>query len=807
MRTIWVSAIFSLVLAATSGSANGAAPEFVALLNAGELGDAAFFDRFGTAVDIDGDVAVVGVPQDDVGDFSHAGSVYVYRRTLGVWSQEQKLVAPVAKINQRFGTAVAVDGTTLAVGAVGEGDGAINFSGAVFVFDRADGEWSLTQKLSSPTPALNDLLGYSIDMVDGILAAGVPNATVSGQASAGVIEVFVREAGVWVHGQRVIAPAPLSTAQLGARIALTPTTLAASLSNDTPLGTQVAVFELQQGLWGNKQTLNANDGTSINGFGISLSAFGDRLAVGAPGTASNTGAAYIFEKTGAAWTQTAKLVGGIPGARFGRGIALASTRLLVGEPDSPTNGRVIPFEMILGTWTPLPAVTRNSTQIGDQYGTVLAASGDTAIVGVPNGEPEGAVGNTGVATIVDWADTLPVGGQEFHAGFPSAAGRLGDSVDIAADIAVVGAPDEHSRSGNFESGAAYVYQRSGAAWNLLQRLSLETEKETERFGAVVAIDGDWIAISEHASDESGLSDSGVVHLYQLSSGLYAHVADIHPNDPDVNDYFGNALAFNEGVLVVGAPSKDTSQPFNSGAVYVFEAAAGWAQTAKLQAPVPAAGAWFGSALDVSSDTIIVGAPGAEGEASGSVHIFQRNAAAWVWTAAFDGSVAEHDAFGREVKLSGDDLIISANQATVAGDDNRGRLQLYRRGNDGVWVDNGELIDPTGSPAAYFGSCLAVTGSALFVGAPGTDQYAGKVASFTRIGDQWVADVSIDAQQLSGTVRELGSACAANDSDLIVGSPGRSGAPPFGNPFEGGAFVFRSTGAEVFADGFEEVATP
>jgi hypothetical protein len=800
MRTIFVSAMLLVVLAAAGGDARAAAPEFVALLNAGELGDAAFFDRFGTAVDIDGDIAVVGVPQDDVGDFFHAGSVYVYRRTLGVWSLEQKLVAPVAKINQRFGTAVALDGTTLAIGAVGEGDGAINFSGAVFVFDRTDGEWSLTQKLAASAPALNELLGMSVDLVGDVLVAGAPNATVSGVTNAGAIDVFLRTDGAWAHSQRVEAPMPISEAQMGKRVVLTSTWLAASLWNDTPSGSRVAVFEVQQGLWGNMQTLGASDGASSNGFGISLSAFGDRLAVGASGTASNVGAAYIFDRTGVTWTETAKLVGsGTPDARFGRGLALMSNRLLVGEPDPATNGRVIPFELTLGTWTALPPVTRNTGEVGDQYGTVLAIDGDTAIVGVPTGEVAGVVGDTGVATIVDWTDAAPVFGQEFDTGFPSAAGRLGESVDIAADIAVVGAPEEVSRLGYFDSGAAYVYQRSGAAWNLLQRLSLESEKDTERFGHAVAIDGDWLAISEPDSDEFGLHGSGVVHLYQLSNGLYAHVTDILPADPNISYYFGTALALNAGVLVVGAPS--------AGVAYVFEASAGWGQTAKLQAPVPAASAWFGRAIDVSSETIVIGATGEEGGTPGGVHVFERNAAAWEWITTLEGSTVEHDAFGYTVKLVGDELIIGAPQATVAGDDNRGRLQLYRRGNDGVWIDDGELIDQTGSPAAYFGSCLAVTGSTLFAGASGTDGYVGKVASFVRIGDQWVADASIDAQQLSGTVRELGSACAANDSDLIVGSPGRSGEPPFGNPFEGGAFVFRTADTHVFADGFEEVAAP
>nr|MDQ3011058.1 FG-GAP repeat protein [Acidobacteriota bacterium] len=93
-----------------SGSTWVRAPKLIAADGAGK-------DFFGTAVAVDGDVVVIGAPGDDIGANVEQGSAYVFARSGAAWTQQQKLAAGDAAANQFFGSAVAVSGTTIFVGA------------------------------------------------------------------------------------------------------------------------------------------------------------------------------------------------------------------------------------------------------------------------------------------------------------------------------------------------------------------------------------------------------------------------------------------------------------------------------------------------------------------------------------------------------------------------------------------------------------------------------------------------------------------------------------------------------------------
>src|SRR5438046_544883 len=98
-------------------------------------------DLFGYAVAVSGDYALVGRP-DDQTQGAHAGAAYVYERRAGRWVQVARLL-PSEKGQSRFGSAVALDGDVALVGA----DGATQNVGAAYVFERRQGVWTQVRKL------------------------------------------------------------------------------------------------------------------------------------------------------------------------------------------------------------------------------------------------------------------------------------------------------------------------------------------------------------------------------------------------------------------------------------------------------------------------------------------------------------------------------------------------------------------------------------------------------------------------------------------------------------------------------------
>ncbi|WP_193352697.1 FG-GAP repeat protein, partial [Desulfuromonas sp. TF] len=107
--------------------------------------------QFGTAVAVDGFVAVVGAPFEDEGGIADRGAAYVFRFSAsGTWDLERRLVAPDGAMNDQFGSSVAVSGDQIIVGAPLRDEGGIADRGGAYIFRRTDpitATWELTATL------------------------------------------------------------------------------------------------------------------------------------------------------------------------------------------------------------------------------------------------------------------------------------------------------------------------------------------------------------------------------------------------------------------------------------------------------------------------------------------------------------------------------------------------------------------------------------------------------------------------------------------------------------------------------------
>ena len=169
--------------------------------------DAAPDDRFGTAVAIDGDTAVVGAPDDDdAGDQS--GSAYVFvRDATSIWQQVKKLTAADAAAGDRFGRSVAISGDTVVIGA-SDDDDAGDDSGSAYVFDRNDGgtnDWGEVKKLTAADAAAGDRFGTAVAISGDSIVIGAP---AFGSASAYVFERNDGGANNWGEVKKLTDPDP-----------------------------------------------------------------------------------------------------------------------------------------------------------------------------------------------------------------------------------------------------------------------------------------------------------------------------------------------------------------------------------------------------------------------------------------------------------------------------------------------------------------------------------------------------------------------------------------------------------------------
>jgi hypothetical protein len=165
---------------------------------------------FGNSVAVLGDTIVVGAQEygDGVPN-SDRGAAFVFQRNSGAWSQTQKLEADDAHYDANFGHALALQGETLLVGAIGHDHTGTSFyrTGAVYVFDLVAGTWTQTQELRPPIPVNTEIFSFGRDVdLDGNLAVvGSPRDGDLG-SSAGCAFVFRREGSQWELFGKALAP-------------------------------------------------------------------------------------------------------------------------------------------------------------------------------------------------------------------------------------------------------------------------------------------------------------------------------------------------------------------------------------------------------------------------------------------------------------------------------------------------------------------------------------------------------------------------------------------------------------------------
>ena len=306
-------------------------------------------------------------------------------------------------------------------------------------------------------------------------------------------------------------------------------------------------------------------------------------------------------------------------------------------------------------------------------------------------------------------DPLVARETKLTAGDAAQFDNFGTSVAISGDTAVVGALFDVDSG--ISSGSAYVFQRSAGVWSQQQKLTASDAAANDQFGASVAISGDTAVVSSPGDDDAG-TNSGSAYVFIRSAGVWSQEAKLTASDGTGSDGFGGSVAISGDTVVVGA-SRDDDAGTSSGSAYVFIRSAGvWSEQAKLIASDAAGGDFFGGSVAISGESVVVGAFNDDDTASdsGSAYVFQRSGTTWSQEAKLTASdAALSDFFGFSVAISGDTAVVGAHLDDDAGGDS-GSAYVFQR-SAGVWSEQQKLTASDAALADEFGFSVAISGGA------------------------------------------------------------------------------------------------
>lgn len=349
-------------------------------------------DMLGSSAALDGTRAVLGAPRDN-GEF---GSAYVFVEVGGEWYEEAKLTASDGASLDAFGTAVAIQGDTIIVGAV-RADGGVAEAGAAYVFQRVAGTWTEVAKLVASDGAGSDYFGSSVAIDGDTVAVGAYLADAGGAMDAGAAYVFTGSGSTWSEQGKLNASDADVSDVFGIRVALEDDMLVAAAMDDDDNGLNsgsVYVFERISSNWSERQKVLASDGTASDRFGSSLSLEHPRLVVGAPDASLSSslgpGAAYVFTLSAGSWVEDQVLfaLDMNAGDDFGRAVSVSGGTLLIGasgdDDQGSASGSAYVFELT-GTWNEVTKLLAASGTSLDRFGEAAALQGRRALVGAPRG--------------------------------------------------------------------------------------------------------------------------------------------------------------------------------------------------------------------------------------------------------------------------------------------------------------------------------------------------------------------------------------------------------------------------------------
>jgi hypothetical protein len=357
--------------------------------------DAGDGDEFGWSLAIDGDILVIGAHRNDHENaqpdpLQDAGTAYVFRHVAGAWTPFAMLTAPSPAANDLFGASVAVSGNTIVVGAPGA-DIAADGAGAAFVYRVGAGGVTYLKTLTASNAAAGDSFGSAVALEGILLAVGAPGQN-DPVDSAGAVVLFSGYQDAWEEEMILTANDAEPFDFLGMSVAVEYVD-AGTLTVVAGTGAESVYVFAHDGMTISQQDqLTPSGGTGNESFGRTVDVDGATIIVGADnasdetGTLDAAGAAYVFERSGTTWTEVEKLFAPTPQlfARFGMSVAVHGEYALVGEnivyPGDEPIANAYVFRREASGWEHTTTLDSTDPNEGTRFGRMVALDAGHAVV-------------------------------------------------------------------------------------------------------------------------------------------------------------------------------------------------------------------------------------------------------------------------------------------------------------------------------------------------------------------------------------------------------------------------------------------
>jgi hypothetical protein len=383
--------------------------------------------------------------------------------------------------------------------------------------------------------------------------------------------------------------------------------------------------------WQEQFKLLASDGETEDRFGISVGISGNTAIVGAYmfGTSGwgGIGAAYLFDTT--TGQQISKLTAsdGDNRDQFGTAVAISGSTVIVGAVgDDDYTGSAYVFD-VTDPANPIQThkLVASDRASHDFFGhSGIAISGSIAIIGAHADDDRGFL--SGSVYVFD----LTSGSQiaKFTASDAAPTAYFGISCAMTGSTAIVGASqgNQGCNSCPIPPGVAYLFDMSDPYHPVETcKLTASDPEGDDQFGISVAIAGNMAVVGARYHDSDGLVDSGSAYLFNVTD-IYNPilVRKLTASDPEAYGYFGHSVAMTADTAVVGAVWGDNEGLADCGSVYIFDVTTG-EQLGKLTASDGADYDQFGYCVAIDGEIIVAGAnlDDDSGSNSGSAYVFVR----------------------------------------------------------------------------------------------------------------------------------------------------------------------------------------
>jgi len=348
--------------------------------------------QFGASLAVDGDLILVGAPDDDTPNGERAGSAYVFKRADGLWTRQAKLVADDGDTGHHFGVSVALDEGRALIGADGVSVPEEKYAGWAYVFERVDGTWTQQSVLAASDG--RDGFGKSVALDGGTALVGAPRDKGPDGYNAGSARIFEQADGEWTQAKRLTADNRSSERRFGASVVLDGDRAAVGSDESICDGESCSagaahVFEQSDGSWGQQTVLQSKDDAEYGLRGILLALDAEQMIVGAredrEPARNFAGAVSLFGRAKGEWIRQVTLSPSeytrspvpdeYPKAYTSNAVALNGETILISitvnlgpwNPD-PAATFIAVFERITGEWILRARLVPSGDRVWDKYG-------------------------------------------------------------------------------------------------------------------------------------------------------------------------------------------------------------------------------------------------------------------------------------------------------------------------------------------------------------------------------------------------------------------------------------------------------